>query len=227
LLEKGTLKIANSFGNYHSIFSPASSLNNVSYKEITIDENTTNNPMTLDPSISANKNYRTAFLWGYTHQKVTMERMRFKDFCGVWQITTPAINQFDVLFNTFEYTSVVPGITYDRTTLYNGGIGGIMTGNRFIGKAFAHTAFELHGNHIDCYVNYVESYDNGTFIVNDQQITTDKLEGIRVHHNYYKNVINGVVLWFEGTRAVKNVTVNDNDIEISPTKGGLVTGWGS
>lgn len=222
----GTLKIADNFGDYVSVFSPSENLSNVTLSGFTINENTTNNPVTTN--LSTTNMYRSAiYLWGgYTHSHIRIEDITFQDCLGIWQITSPRVTDFKVKNNRIIYSTFTPPIYYDKTSIYFGCVGGEITGNHLIGSPQAHTAIEIHGSHVSCHDNLIESYDNGMYIVNDNNIITgtgEVFEGVNVHDNIFLNVGNGIQPWFQLTTQVNNLKIHNNTINISPTRQGKNT----
>ena len=208
---KGTIKIADNFGDYHSIFNLSEIVSNVSYKNITVDENTRGNPMVNLPDSKGDAmNTRTTFfLWKRGSKNVKIENVVIDDCLGVWQITSGRIHNFIVKNNTINFSKITPDIKYDRTSIYFGAVGAELSGNVLNGSDFANTAIELHGDNILVFNNRVYEYVSFMFIVNDGEIV-EKVNNIKVYNNIGKTK-GGITLWFEEDNInVDNVEIYDN-----------------
>ncbi|MGG2092731.1 hypothetical protein AB1283_08440 [Bacillus sp. S13(2024)] len=222
MVGKGILKIADNFGDYHSVLAQDTTLNDVVFKDFTIDDNTRNNAMVNVPS-SSNNNYRIAmFLWGQPSKNITIDNVTVTDCCGAWQFTTGRIEDLSIVNCKVYYTAVVPQIDYDRTSIYYSGIRGIIANNTLNGAPFANTAIEIHGNNTICTGNVITDYNSGMFIVNDLEILQgEDLEGVIVANNTLHNVRTGIMPWFSEKSPVKNLKIVNNVMNLSPTRKGL------
>ncbi|MGG2091225.1 alanine-zipper protein [Bacillus sp. S13(2024)] len=230
IIGEGILKIADRFGDYHSVFNVASDLNDVLLQNFNIDENTTNNPMTNTPS-PQNLNYRiTMFLWGRTFKNITIDNIKVTDCCGVWQITSGKVTNFNVRNCKIEYTSSVPSIEYDRTSIYFGGVGGTVSGNTLMGASYANTAIEIHGKNTAVTSNVIMNYNAGIFVVNDAEIIgSENFEGVIVANNVLQDVCTGIMVWLSSPNRVSNLKISNNVLNLTPTrlgKSNVLTGSG-
>ncbi|MEK4640339.1 glycosyl hydrolase family 28-related protein [Bacillus sp. FSL W8-0519] len=220
----GVLKISDNFGDYHSLLNNSEDLYNVTLKDFTIDDNTTGNPMTNIPN-ETSKNYRAAIYIWHRHKEckdINIDNITFKDCCGVWQITSGKIIGGNVKNCRIYYTKISPSISYDRTSIYFGALGGVISNNILKGSAFANTAIELHGNKIICSGNIVDGYNSGIFIVNDKEIIGNgDFEGVIVDGNTFQDVKVGIMPWFSDDVQVKNLKITNNLINLSPTRKGM------
>jgi hypothetical protein len=195
----------------------------IEINDITIDENATNNPMTVLPSTN---NDNRVSIWGWSSQardKIIVDNVIFKDCIGQWQIAVGKVKYMDIINCKVYYSTYVPSVDYDRTTFYHTGLKGNMSFNELYGQQFSLTAMEIHGNETKCIGNRVSRYAAGTFIVNDSELNgTDVVRNIVVADNVYSEVSSlGVEFWLEMECDLQNVSIHNNLIYIDPTRGGL------
>jgi hypothetical protein len=208
-------------GDYDTIFNLKTGCNYSDFKEFTLDENTTNNPITVNTSTTGKR--RVAFYsWNGTKPSfIRFKGVTFNDFIGVWQIT---LNADNVKINkcTFNYSSAGTNPAYDRTSIYMAGANWNVDENFLNGSANAHTCLETHGSNITVSNNKAINYNNMMYIVNDPAGAAS-VDNISVIDNNF-NCRMGIRLWFQLDNVnVDTVNINNNKIIVTGASAALNT----
>ncbi len=214
------LKVADAQPDYAAIFGhePGQPLTHFSLRDLTLDYNSANNPITTDP-IAAHKG-RVALL-GSGANDVTVERCSFLHAVAVNVIELCAVSgNVRLLDNDFEETGLNDN-PWDHSTVYvNEGPDIIITGNRFVGVSggkMARTAIETHGDRQVVTGNTILNYCKGMNICGSG---TPSSEGLIIAHNNLMNVRTGIALWafYYGSNtsdpALCNVQIAHNNITL-------------
>lgn len=211
-----TFKLSDGFGDYQAFgYREAGDFR---FKNVIIDENTTNNPLTRPQSDQQNK--RTAlFLWGAKNNNTCeIDNIIFKDWCGIWQITTNNFSRGHV--KGCKLFSSQASVTWiDRTSMYIAIHGAEISGNKFygMGNNIATTPMESHASGQVIKDNYAIGYRNSLYLVNDPVDTLSATyEDVIVRDNKFINTAKGICIWntFTG-RNVKNLKILDNTVTLN------------
>lgn len=213
---KGTLKVADSFGDYDCIFKYTSALDKVTFRDFTIDDNTTGNPI-IGTTGGSEGHHRTGFrLISYATKEIIIDNITFNDCVGTWQVITEraikgTLSNITINFNGEDT------INYDQTSIYFGCLYGSVYGCKLNGNGNGNTAFELHGIDNTLYNNYVNDYNSGVFVTN-QNIVNENIDRLEVYSNTLIVKRRGVESWFtEDNLETKLVSIHDNLITVTNT----------
>ena len=214
MIGKGTIKVADNFGDYDCIFVYVSALDNITFKDFTIDDNTTNNPV-LNTTGGTEGHNRTAFrLIAYATKNITIDNITFDDCAGVWQIIMEKVINGRITNVTINYSTDV-NINYDRTSIYFGALYGEINNCTLYGNGKGGTAFELHGNDNIFTNNYVEDYGGGIFITN-QNIVNEDIKRLEVCSNTLIIRRRAIECWLDSDdKNIDLISIHDNLVEIT------------
>jgi hypothetical protein len=215
---KSTVKLGFT-GDYDAVFRLRTGASSSTFKEFTLDENTTNNP-TIDNTspVVANGQRRIAFYgWNATPMEdVIFERLTIKNCIGMWQIHLRANNcRVDNVTVDYEKNNngVIPA--YDRTCVYMAGANWVLRDSRFLGSDKARTCIELHGKNIMVDNNYVNDFSSMLYVVNDNESGATNLENAHVINNKFK-CRRGIQFWFSVNNCnFDNVNLMNNTLEVT------------
>jgi hypothetical protein len=146
-----TIKLADSAGNYETIFSGATAgadLSNVTIKNLTIDQNGTNNTITSTGQLTGNPRFAIRI---YAGQHIRIQDCVFKDIQSTNTIVANGATISDVHVTGCKFYDVGGGsVDFDHSTIYFNGAIGVFSGNTFQAKATlsngGRTAIETHGS---------------------------------------------------------------------------------
>ena len=214
-----TIRVKSNAGDYEAIFGTnKSTFVNVSFANLTIDQNTTGNPVT--PRVPQGKP-RFAIATGVGSSRLSIERVEFKD-----------LGDINTLYSGSEFTSVknstfalncAGSVYHDHSTVYVAGEHSETQHNIFTGcvnAAGSVTAIETHGGSQTVVGNQIDGFWIGMNITGVASIdTTD----VSVSNNTIKSAYYGIQLWSNRYRShttgygLHGVTIKSNAIRLTQT----------
>lgn len=201
----GTLKIADNFGDYKTIFNQAELLNNFEINGLIVDENTRTNKW-LTTSGNNLTHRSTIFFYGGINN-ITLKNINIKDCIGIWQISLHG-NKGVIDNIIIDYGEDVNNI--DRTSLYNSISNSIVRNCVFNGSNISRTALESH-EHNQTYINNkVKNYDIGLYIQNEQTL----ISSVIVCNNIFEVKKEGISLWLSENNdiPIKDLIIKNNTL---------------
>jgi hypothetical protein len=213
---KGTLKVADEFGDYDCIFRYTTALDSATFKDFTIDDNTTGNPI-LSSTGGTEGHHRTAFrLISYATKNVIIDGVTFNDCIGVWQIIMERVIESELSNVTINFCSSTP-LTYDQTSIYFGALYGSIHDCKLFGNGYGNTAIELHGLDNVAYNNYVNDYNSGLFITN-QDIVNEDIIKLEAYSNTFIARRRGIECWLDHADIdIDLISIHDNLVDVTNT----------
>ena len=162
-----TLKLADNFGDFNTMFQQDTRYPSVKGWEIsgfTIDQNTRNNPKTLNNSP---KNSRTIiFQWCVGNQDITITNLTVDDFIGTWFVSQGITQRAVITHNKVTYNqSETPH--EDRTVVYCHANNAWIVKNEFIGGHNTEGGIELHGSNQTVAFNRLVGFGAAFHLVSD------------------------------------------------------------
>nr|DAP77568.1 MAG TPA: outer surface protein [Caudoviricetes sp.] len=211
-----TLKVADNFGEWKSLFNYNENINKLRLEDFTIDDNTTNNPKTAETGTGTN--YRTDFYFAQNQNflnNVLIKNIHIKDCIGKWQFTTHSIANNIIIDNMIIDFNSTESLSYDRTSIYFGVNNGIVKNCTLNGNEKGFTAIELHGSNINIENNFINDYAFGILPVHVRQ-STDILNTQNINNNTIITLRGGIIVWNAPTSAntMKSLNINNNLIRI-------------
>lgn len=194
-MDNTKLSLIDNSGDYLALFMPATvgaTINNVSFSDLTIDQNTDGNPMTVFPPTGDSA--RTVVYLGGASEGFNLTNVKVDNIGG---INTIVVTDY-VNIDKCQFTNVgtVGGTEYDHSTIYTFGEHNKITNSLFKGTALsaagARTAIETHGGFTEASNNTIENYYTA---FNLTGIYTDDCVNIRADNNFMYNVKNAFKLW--------------------------------
>ncbi len=193
------IKLDDRQGNYDSILAGqtvSSDLSDFAMYDLTIDGNSSNNPVIAEPDINGNeKRYSLRIFVG---KRIRIEGCRFTNQNNVNTVTVngeESVSDVAIKNNIFE---LIGGgsIDYDHSTIYTHGKRIEISNNFFYsrdgaGTNVARTAIEIHGDDHTVKENVIDGFTNGINITgyakssNNQSITD----------NTIKEAYTGITIW--------------------------------
>ena len=168
-----TLKVADSFGEYNSVFSYDEDLDNCSVEDFTIDANTTGNGTTA--STGSTDNFRTEFYFANNPNsigKFILRNVTINDTIGKWQLTCNTNKNKIIIDGAIVNYNGTANINYDRTSFFLGADNAIIENCILDGNGKAITAIELHGNNNIASNNIIKNYQAGVLCAIDNTAKT-------------------------------------------------------
>lgn len=225
-----TLKIKDNHGDFGFLFKLTKSVDNVKFTNFTINENTTNNPVTEYTSDTDKKRtlLRLIAPTSTTFNNVIIDNVKMKDCIGVWQIELEGESN-NVLINNCTIELNDTTVSYDRTSIYFGVINGSIQNCRLYGNNNGRTAIELHGINNTCKNNYINGYASGIYTENDDSTKTGNTPlTLTISENDINVSRKGVYIWQTASDRVTDcINVINNTINIySSTETSYICGIG-
>lgn len=225
IIGKSILKVKNNYGDFRFMFIANENIDNITLKDFTIDENTTNNPKTNN---TGQENYlRTIFrllAHNYNIDNMIIENVTINDCIGVWQYEFEGKCDNISLDNcTINYNDSDTIPSYDRTSIYFGVNKGLIKNCKLNGSTNALTGIELHGHNITCENNIITDYKNGFFIVNDKTVpyNTENIS-LKVCSNNVKTRSTPVMSWLSFENMITNsIEIYDNFLHVIESGSGI------
>ena len=221
-LNGATIKIANSLGDYRTIFGAGWVHSHFRITNGIIDQNTVNNPP-QSPVLWSNTNGQRNIVAAYSvpHEYFEVSNIKMLDALGVWEINTTQAKRVYICNNEVHYSSVAVTHT-DKTAFY------VLprqwakvNENKFYGDTYgnATTAVELHGSNCEFKRNTVVGFRSPLFITpNAQEANDPVLRNICAIDNNFVSCQNGVLIWVESSanlnRPIENVHIRGNKVLI-------------
>ena len=211
-----TLKVADNFGEYNSVFSYDENLDNASVKDFTIDANTTGNGTTA--STGSADNFRTEFYFAnnpYSIGKFILKNVTINDTIGKWQLTCNTNKNKIIIDGAIVNYNGTANINYDRTSFFLGADNAIIENCILDGNGKAITGIELHGNNNIASNNIIKDYQAGILCAIDntaQTFYTDN-DCQQVCGNQIRTTKQGILFFLVDDNA-SPITVNDIRINI-------------
>ncbi len=216
--EASILKVAASAGNYFAIITTATVVNTDGFKlkDLTIDHNTANNPISSYPTMVSSLNDRIALVL-YIGSRVIVQGCRFTNIDCVWQIGVYG-NKINISDNIFDGYNASSGY-HDSSTIYASGNQIRITNNMFNGALAAYssfTAIETHGGNFSISDNIINNFFTGILSTG---VAAAESNGIVIDGNVMNRIATGVQLWSNtiGNTSgwgIEGVAVTNNSIEI-------------
>jgi len=217
-----TIKLANKQPPYNTIVGTGSAVHDVEIENITIDLNGENNPITSTASRLAG--IRSA---------IRVDQGPRVKISGCTVLNVADVNTFlfsgtvtdvEVANNTFPNVGQPPGsLDFDHSTIYTNGQRMWVHDNTFTaahgpGTPDARTAIETHGNDQTVTQNTINGYSIGMMITGQAVSSNRQL----YNNNILENIISGMeirsfVYIENSTQSLDNITIENNQINLSPT----------
>ncbi|HEY9826306.1 MAG TPA: glycosyl hydrolase family 28-related protein [Stenomitos sp.] len=227
--ETSIIKLAGRQRNYNAIIGAQTAdddLSDFSIKNLTIDSNSTNNPVSSEANFSGAMDRFSVRVFSGVNVQIT--NSRFRDINAVNTLTVNSDTRVsDVLIenNIFEQIGGA-SFDYDHSTIYLHGKRGIIANNVFLsrkgaGTNGARTAIETHGDDHTVQSNSIDGFANGIYATGYASSSRNQL----VTGNTIKNAHSGIVIWsyfFQKSLpnpALVNCRISNNNIKIN------VSGW--
>lgn len=214
------LKVKDNNGNYKTIFGGTglnTDLSNLIIENLTIDQNSTGNPVSDVSSLLVEGTQRFCVYVG-AGSNITVRQCKFKNVDGLNTLYIGSSSMKDVRVEDCEFDLVGSSPAWhDHSTIYLSCDGSTVSRNKFrgiLGSNGATTAIETHGPNQDVSHNRVDGYKIGANITGITSIGND---GISVIQNVIRNVLIGIQLWsWNGTNGgLVDVDVSHNRIHIN------------
>lgn len=213
---RGTLKVADEFGDYDCIFRYTSTLDSATFKDFTIDDNTTGNPK-ISSTGGTEGHHRTAFrLISYATKNVVIDGVTFNDCIGVWQIIMERVIKSELSNITINFNSNTD-LSYDQTSIYFGALYGSIHDCKLFGNGHGNTAIELHGLDNVAYNNYVNDFNSGLFITNQNIVNEDAIK-LEAYSNTFIARRRGIECWLDHADInIDLISIHDNLVDVTNT----------
>jgi hypothetical protein len=214
----GTLKIADNFGDYDNIFRPTTALTRLEFRDFTIDDNTTGNPI-LDTTGGTEGHHRTGFrLIAQPTEQIIIDGITFNDCAGVWQIIMQKAIFSEVSNVTVNFTTA-GSPSYDRTSIFFEAQHGSVHDCVLHGNNKSGTAIELHGIDNELYNSYIEGYLSGIYMTNECRVDID----LRKQETYSNTVMvrkTGIKYWMTQDNIYTDlISIHDNLVIVEGSTG--------
>jgi hypothetical protein len=146
-----TIRLVNAAGNYETIFSGATAgadLSNLTIKNLTIDQNATNNTVTSTGQLSGNPRFAIRI---YAGRHIRIQDCTFRDIQAVNTVVANGATVSDVHITNCKFHGVGGAdVDFDHSTIYTNCADAIISGNIFTATSVlangARTAIETHGS---------------------------------------------------------------------------------
>jgi hypothetical protein len=204
-----TIRLVNAAGNYETIFSGATAgadLSNLTIKNLTIDQNSTNNTVTNTGQLSGNPRFAIRI---YAGRHIRIQDCTFRDIQAVNTVVANGTTVSDVHVTGCKFYDVGGGtVDFDHSTIYFQGKIGVFSANTFQASSTlangARTAIEMHGSQWVVSDNTITDYMIGIIPTGVAPETV----GTVVANNTIRNCRFGIVLY------ANNYTPQDSDFGI-------------
>jgi len=196
-----TIALGDRQGNYNSIIAgeqPKAEISDFAMYDLTIDANSTNNPISAKADIPGEGKPRYA-LQIFSGRRIRIERCKFKNQNNLNTITLNSNEELvsDAIIKNNIFETIGGGnIDYDHSTIYTYGKRIEIVNNYFstrhgAGTNGARTAIEIHGDDHLVKGNVIDGFTNGINITgyarsSNNQIVTD---------NVIKEAYTGITIW--------------------------------
>jgi hypothetical protein len=214
-----TIKLKSHTGEYEAIFGTNKiAFRNVSFADLTIDQNTSGNPMTAGILLGKP---RFVIATGAGSSKLSIERVNFKD-----------LGNINTIYSASEFTRVKDSefalncdgsVSHDHSTVYVAGKHSQTRNNTFKGcvnAAGSVTAIETHGGDQTAVGNRIDGFWIGMNITG--VASTDSTD-VSVTDNTIKGAYYGIQMWSNRYRShnsgygLHGVTIKSNEIRLTQT----------
>lgn len=204
---KGTVKIGNSFGNYHVLFNASSGATNSTYENFTVDGNATNNPVNISP---IGTNERVA-IQVFNGQNITWNNIKFINGNDVQSIVGNPCNDCIITGNKWSNYGIGGTFDHDSSEIYLTGTNGTVALNEFDAAGLGvRTAIEVHQDNKQVTGNIIHNYRYGIITSANQSIA----HNFNITGNTCDAVYRCVYIWaVDGS--YDGMLVSDNQITIN------------
>ncbi|MEG4086685.1 glycosyl hydrolase family 28-related protein [Microcoleus sp. POL10_C6] len=196
-----TLVLGEHQGNYNSILAgekPQTDISDFEMYDLTIDANSTNNPIRTQSDIPAEGKPRYA-LQIFAGRRIRIERCRFTNQNNLNTITLNSNEELvsDAIINNNIFERIGGGnIDYDHSTIYTYGKRIEISNNYFssrngAGTNGARTAIEIHGDDHLLKANVIDGFTNGINITGYARSSNNQI----VADNVIKEAYTGITIW--------------------------------
>jgi hypothetical protein len=203
----GTIKVKNGSGDFRSVIEQSGASSNISIKNITIDSNTVNNPLTAAP-INNNNIIRTE-IFLINGDNYLIENVTIKNSVGVWSIITNQVTN-TIIRNCKGVNIGNTTFEYDTSFIYSDGDNATIENNHIVatGKGVS-TAIEVHRSNKQVRNNIIEGFRTGILYASEYGVA----DNIHIENNILKNVTAGVNVWAT-EHPIKNIHIKGNDVYV-------------
>jgi hypothetical protein len=223
---KSILKIRDHNGDWGALFVQADGrvdVRNVTFEDLAFDANILNNPESKVVNGDA-ETYQT-FIYFTAAQNVRVRRCSFDPYAGVWAVSLngKTISDCSVTDCYFRFVMRDENPDYDNSGIYIDGTNYAISGNYFetVPKPYheARGAIEAHGGPAQVFDNTMVGYQTLANIVGSH-FPGNNSSNIVCRNNTAKDALIAIMLWPTEANVLSNVTVSDNQLQMSQLKHG-------
>ncbi|MCR8844161.1 glycoside hydrolase family 55 protein [Paenibacillus sp. SC116] len=216
---RGTLKVRNNMGKYNTVFEFTQPIDHIYVRELTVDSNAQNNPITEKPS-DTNNAMRVFTI--YTGTGAQFQGVTVRNSLAIQSIMGNVVNDLVVQDCQFLNMGVGSPFFFDTSTIYSVGNNAKITRNYFeAGGPGSNTAIEVHGYGKVVSYNVTKKYRTGIIYASTSN-RDYKNENNLIANNRIEDAVFGMSLW-ASRGDVKQLTITNNSIIVNARGGGFMS----